>query len=176
MATLPGGIVATLTLLGEAAGPRVLTRSGARRGDLICVTGPLGGSLNSGRHFRFTPRLLEGQWLAARAEVRSMMDLSDGLAKDLRALTPRACEAELDPARLPRNRGCDLRAALCDGEDYELVFTLAADTDFAFFANEYKRAFPRGSLHHLGCFKACGTCVPGSVNLSAYQGFEHLQD
>jgi len=83
------GIVATLTLVGEASGPRILTRRGARAGDWIYVTGELGGSLPSRHHFRFTPRLAEGAWLARRAEVRAMMDVSDGLAKDLHALTPR---------------------------------------------------------------------------------------
>src|SRR5690606_14694663 len=101
-----GGLAATLTLFGEAApGDRVLTRAGARRGDWIYVTGRLGGSLPSRHHWRFTPRLAEGRWLAARPEVRAMMDLSDGLAKDIHALAPAGCTAAVEPDAIPRRRG-----------------------------------------------------------------------
>ena len=78
---------AFLTLHGEAVGARVVTRGGAMPGDRIYVTGKLGGSLR-GHHYKFTPRLAEGAWLAKRPEVCAMMDVSDGLAKDLDALTP----------------------------------------------------------------------------------------
>lgn len=169
-----GGLCATLTLIGEA-GPRVLTREGARRGGWICVTGRLGGSLPSGRHWKFTPRLAEGRWLAARREVRSMMDLSDGLAKDLRSLTPGDCEAALDEAALPRHRGCDTRAALCDGEDYELVFTLSARTDLAAFDAAWRRAFPRVPLTRIGRFVSKNQAPDGALRLEDYDGFEHLR-
>jgi thiamine-monophosphate kinase len=170
-----GGIIATLTLVGEASpGGRVLTRSGARRGDAIYVTGQLGGSLPSGHHYRFSPRLREGAWLARRPEVRSMMDVSDGLAKDLRALTPAGCLPALDPRALPRRRGCALRAALCDGEDYELVFSLAASAPPAAFARAFARAFPRTRLSRIGVFQTPGRLPAGSVDLAAFRGFEHL--
>ena len=87
VARLGGAFVATLALTGEARG-RVLTRTGSRPGDWIYVTGSLGNSLASGHHFQFQPRLAEGAWLARRKEVRAMIDVSDGLAKDVRALTP----------------------------------------------------------------------------------------
>ncbi|OHE85516.1 MAG: thiamine-monophosphate kinase, partial [Verrucomicrobia bacterium RIFCSPLOWO2_12_FULL_64_8] len=61
---------AFLTLFGEAGGPRVVPRAGARIGDWIYVTGRLGGS-GLGRHWRFEPRLAEGAWLARRPEVRA---------------------------------------------------------------------------------------------------------
>ena len=96
IAQADGVVAASLTLLGEAAGPRVLTRTGARNRDWIYVTGVLGGSLVTGHHFRFTPRLVEGAWLARQADVRAMLDLSDGLAKDLRALTPAGAAPALD--------------------------------------------------------------------------------
>jgi thiamine-monophosphate kinase len=90
---------AFLTLHGESTG-RLITRSGARAGDLICVTGRLGGSL-LGHHYRFNPRLAEGAWLAGRGEVRAMMDVSDGLAKDLDSLTPTGLVPALDASAIP---------------------------------------------------------------------------
>ena len=170
-----GGLVANLTLLGEAAGPRVLTRTGARVGDGIFVTGRLGGSLASGHHHRFTPRLAEGVWLARQPEVRAMLDVSDGLAKDLRALTPPNAVTALDAAALPRRRGCDIHAALCDGEDYELVFAVAGKTDRANFLRAWRRAFPRTRLSCIGRFVRAGRLPAGSINLDDYHGFEHLR-
>jgi thiamine-monophosphate kinase len=122
IAQADGTVAASLTLLGEAAGARVVTRTGARRGDWIYVTGELGASLPTRHHVTFTPRLAEGAWLARHAAVHAMLDLSDGLAKDLRALTPAHSAPALTAAALPLRRTADVRAALADGEDYELVF------------------------------------------------------
>ncbi len=170
-----GGIVATLTLVGVPAGPRVVTRTGARLGDWIFVTGRLGGSLASGHHYRFAPRLAEGAWLAGRPEVRAMLDVSDGLAKDLHALTPAGAEPALDAAALPCRPGCDLRAALCDGEDYELVLAVAGKTDGAAFLKAWRRVFPRTRLSCIGRFVRRGGCPAGAINLEDCHGFEHLR-
>jgi thiamine-monophosphate kinase len=169
------GLVATLTLVGEASGPRVLTRSGARIGDWIYVTGELGGSLRAGHHYRFTPRLAEGAWLAHRAEVRAMMDVSDGLAKDLHALTPRGAAPALQAAALPRRRGCPVRAALCDGEDYELLFAVAAQADCSAFETTWRRKFPRTRLSCLGQFVHRDRLPATALNLEAFHGYEHLR-
>lgn len=169
-----GVLAASLTLLGETTAGRAVTRTGARRGDWIFVTGQLGGSLGSGHHHRFTPRLREGSWLAARREVHAMMDLSDGLAKDLPALTPAGTEAEINPTAVPCRRGCALSAAVGDGEDYELVFAVSGRTHPRTFAQAWRRAFPRVRLSQLGRFVRKGTLSPGSVRLEAYRGYEHL--
>ena len=58
-----------------------------------------------------------------------MMDVSDGLAKDLGALTPCGAVADLDLSSLPRRAGASVRSALSEGEDYELVFSVAARAD-----------------------------------------------
>ena len=171
-----GGLAATLTLFGEAApGDRVLTRAGARRGDWIYVTGRLGGSLPSRHHWRFTPRLAEGRWLAARAEVRAMMDLSDGLAKDIHALAPAGCTAAVEPDAIPRRRGHDLRVALTDGEDYELLFALAARADRAAFAAAWRRAFPRTPLACIGRFVPDDKLPTTALRWEDHDGFEHLR-
>jgi thiamine-monophosphate kinase len=175
LAQADGIVAASLTLLGQPAGPRVLTRTGSRLGDWIYVTGSLGGSLRSGHHYRFTPRLAEGAWLAKQSDVRAMMDVSDGLAKDLHALTPRATLPALDPALLPRRAGVSLGAALSDGEDYELVFTLAARSNRAAFERAWRRAFSQTRLSCVGRFVRRGTLPAGSLNLADYHGYEHLR-
>src|SRR5688572_14571371 len=60
-----------------------ICRSGAKLGDAIFVTGELGGSLQ-GRHLDFDPRLQEARWLAKNFNIHAMIDLSDGLAGDIR--------------------------------------------------------------------------------------------
>jgi thiamine-monophosphate kinase len=131
-------LVITVTVWGEAVanahGPgRLLTRSGGRPGDLLVVTGPLGGSLASGRHLRPEPKLAEGQWLAASPYIHALMDLSDGLAAD----APKLAQASgygclLLPAQVPVHADVPVmsdlpRAACCDGEDYELLAAVPAE-------------------------------------------------
>jgi len=116
--------VISIAMTGSIKPERCVRRSAAQVGDAICVTGRLGGSI-AGKHFDFVPRVEEARWLAANAEIHAMMDLSDGLAKDL----PRLARAsgvgfQVDAAALPLNEGCGAEQALRDGEDYELLFTL----------------------------------------------------
>jgi thiamine-monophosphate kinase len=169
------GFAASLTLLGEAAGRRILTQTGARCGDWIYVSGVLGGSLRSGHHFKFVPRLAEGAWCARRRDVRAMMDLSDGLAKDLWSLTPPGAEPAVLAAALPRRAGAGVRAAVTDGEDYELVFAVAARADRGALERAWRRAFPRTRLSCVGRFVRKGDSPAGAVRLGNYRGFEHLR-
>jgi thiamine-monophosphate kinase len=175
---------AYLTLLGSAAGPRVITRTGARPGDAIYVTGQLGGS-RLGHHWRFTPRLAEGAWLARQPAVRAMMDVSDGLAKDLRALTPPGAKPAIDAAAVPvsaaarrvakRTKKSPLHHALCDGEDYELVFALARTADRAAFEKNWLRAFPRTRLTRLGQFVRADKLPTSTLRLERFIGYEHFR-
>ena len=175
IAQADGVLAASLTLLGTATGKRVVTRTGARIGDAIYVTGILGGSRPSGHHFKFTPRLAEGAWLAAQPAVRAMMDLSDGLAKDLHALTPRHATPALAAAALPRRPHYNLRAALTDGEDYELVFALSARADSAALIRAWARAFPRTRLTRIGYFAKAGALPASVLRLEEFSGYEHLR-
>ncbi len=113
---------------GSCAHP--ITRSGAQLGDGLYVTGELGNSFSSGHHLDFTPQLSEAAWLVEHARPSAMMDLSDGLAKDL----PRLAQAskvgyDLTPALLPLRAGAQIENALNDGEDYELLFTLPPEIE-----------------------------------------------
>jgi len=175
IAQAKGTVAASLTLLGRPAGKRVVTRAGARRGDWIYVTGVLGRSLPSRHHYRFTPRLEEGAWLARQAAVRAMMDVSDGLAKDLHALTPSGTAPALIADCIPRRAGASLAAALGDGEDYELLFALGQRTDRAAFARAWKKAFPHTRLSCLGQFASAGKFPADALDLSAFHGYEHLR-
>ena len=169
-----GALAASLTLLGEATGPRTLTRNGARAGDYIYVTGRLGRSLQSGHHFSFTPRLKEGSWLAQQPQVCAMMDVSDGLAKDLHALTPLGSTPAVMAATVPRQKNASLRAALTDGEDYELLFVLHASSDRARFEQQWRRSFPRVLLTPIGRFVSGEVSGKGLVDFTRYHGYEHL--
>jgi len=166
---------ASLTLLGTATSKRVLTRQGARIGDSLYVTGRLGGSLTSGHHYRFKPRLDEGAWLAQQREVLAMMDLSDGLGKDLRSITPDDARAQLDQNALPLNKVCDVRAALTDGEDYELLFAVSGRTKHETFLCKWRQRFPRVPLSRIGELVSAQEVTEPSLNLECYFGYEHLR-
>ncbi|HWA11035.1 MAG TPA: thiamine-phosphate kinase [Opitutaceae bacterium] len=170
-----GQVAASLTLLGRPAGARIVTRTGARVGDWIYVTGVLGGSRRSGHHHAFTPRLAEGAWLARQPAVRAMMDVSDGLAKDLHALTPRGARAALEAEAIPRRAGATLAAALGEGEDYELVFALARRADRPAFERRWRKAFPRTRLAGIGRLVSARAWPSGALDPDDYRGYEHLR-
>ncbi len=180
----PAGFVgAFLTLHGESTTERVVTRSGAKRDDRIYVTGSLGGSL-LGHHCDFVPRLAEGAWLARRKEVCAMMDVSDGLAKDLDSLTPRGLTPAIDAGFVPVSRAAlrlsrqtqrdALHHALCDGEDYELLVIVRAQASPTDFEVAWRKRFPKVQLTHIGHFSVRNHVPAGSLLLANYHGYEHL--
>lgn len=122
---VPGPISLTVTVGGHA--PKPILRSGARVGDHVYVTGPLGGSLINHRHALATPRIEVAQQLADR--IHAMIDLSDGLGIDAARIARASnLRIELDATAIPIHPDAkDLDAALSDGEDYELLFTAPAD-------------------------------------------------
>lgn len=117
-----------VTLLGEVEKSKLTLRSGSKIGDSVFVTGCLGGSLR-GKHLRFTPRIAEARWLVQQFRVHAMIDLSDGLSSDLLRMveaSDRKIGVEVFGAEVPiasAARG-NLNAALNDGEDFELLFTI----------------------------------------------------
>lgn len=111
-------------------GSMPVLRSGAKPGDLLYVTGQIGGSFESGWHLRFEPRVEVGQW-ASRTNAHAMMDLSDGLGRDAhRIATASGVRLELDATKLPISHRCDgWRQAVSEGEDYELLIALDLEHD-----------------------------------------------
>lgn len=130
-----GPLVLSVTLIGAATPRGPVRRNGARPGDWILVTGPFGGSI-LGKHLDFIPRVQEALRLHEEADIHAMIDVSDGLAADLfHICTESACGAVLRAEAVPIAPAAHLlqdgRAprdhALTDGEDFELVLTLAPE-------------------------------------------------
>src|SRR5262249_36518240 len=130
-----GGLVISVTLLGEATARGPVLRRGARPGDWLLVTGPLGGSIK-GKHLDFTPRVREALLLHEHADLHAMIDISDGLAADIGHICEESgCGAVLhaesipisDAARQMNDARTPLDHALGDGEDFELAFAVSPD-------------------------------------------------
>lgn len=115
-----------VAMMGVVPHRRLVLRRGARNGDALFVTGPLGGS-RRGRHLDFEPRVQAAHFLTRHFRVHAMIDLSDGLAKDLgRVARASGLGAVLDEDAIPVRRGArGTRAALYEGEDFELLFALS---------------------------------------------------
>jgi thiamine-monophosphate kinase len=159
--TNPGCILISVALLGFVPRGKVALRSGAKVGDVVFVTGELGGSLAE-KHLEFEPRLAEARWLAEHFPVHAMIDLSDGLAGDLpRVLKAGGVGAELLQDAIPISRAAKLRArkssaakpafaaALTDGEDFELLFVVAG-RDAVKLLDAWKKQFPKLKLSCVG--------------------------
>ena len=176
----------SISLIGRASKP--ILRTGSAVGDAIFVSGELGGSL-AGHHLNFTPRLKEARWLSDQDIVHAMIDLSDGLATDLRHLLSDQTGAELLTRALPIRRAAKERArdnpsgktallaALTDGEDYELLFTVSSK-DAVPLLDGWKSAFPETPLHCIGKI----TDQPGialrddkGVKPLTLHGYDHLE-
>ncbi len=138
-------VIADIVLLGSVPKGKALLRSGARAGDLIYVTGALGGSAAELRalerrpsafhahdklrhpHLYPEPRLSAGREL--RRLATAAIDLSDGLSTDLAHLCEESgLAAEIDAEALPLDARATLEQALHGGEDYELLFTASPKT------------------------------------------------
>lgn len=182
-----GNFSAGLALTGTI-GSAFKLRHTAAIGDHIYVTGDLGGSL-AGKHYEFEPRLDEGRWLASRAECSAMMDLTDGLAKDLDAVLPLHSSAAIDTMQIPVSEATtnasktDGRSALehafCDGEDYELLFCCSASSDLEVFEADWQERFPHLRIHRIGSIagaeKARFVDASSRKPLGFAGGFEHFK-
>lgn len=123
------GMVINIALTGRVEKGRAILRSGGKPGDLLFVSGRLGGSFPSERHLDFEPRILLSRTLMeAGITPSAMMDLSDGLATDLPRLAAASrCGFELSFDNIPCHEGCSVQQALTDGEDYELLMAFSPD-------------------------------------------------
>jgi thiamine-monophosphate kinase len=146
---VPQGSAAVISIAatGKVERGNLVTRSGGKSGDAIWVTGELGGSL-AGKHLDFTPRLDQARWLVDNFKPSAMMDLSDGIARDLPRLAKSSgCGFKLDFSTIPVSTGYDLKNALEDGEDFELLFALPEGFGLE---NAWQQAFPELKLTRIG--------------------------
>lgn len=165
-----GPTVISVSAVGSVENARCVRRSGGRSGDVLFVTGKLGGS-GKGGHLNFVPRIEEARWLTANFRIHAMMDLSDGLGADLpRLARANGLEFEIDPDAVPRRRGSSIDEAMNDGEDYELLFALSPN-DAASLERKWRRKFPRLALTRIGRFQR-GT---RRQNRSSFHGYSHFQ-
>jgi len=119
-------LIVSVTALGRCERP--VRRSGGRPGDVLVVTGPLGGQAAAGYTGRVLPRTGEGCALASVATA--MIDLSDGIATDAARLARASgTGAIIELERLPRASGASIEQAATGGEDYELLAALPPDAD-----------------------------------------------
>ena len=171
--------VIDVAILGQVERNRVIYRSGARVGDLLFVTGRLGGSVRSGRHLTFVPRVREARAIAARVKPHAMIDLSDGLGPDL----TRLCEASkvaalLEADRIPRKKGTSLDSALTEGEDFELLMAIGPREAAAVLS--WARRNLSCGLTHIGKVvrpqkaNLVRVSVPRGMKTPSLTGFQHF--
>ena len=131
-------IIIDVSICGEAVGGKVILRNGARKGDLIFVTGRLGGS-HKGWHLNFTPRIKEARFLAVKYPLHAMIDITDGLISDLGHIMQMSKKgAVIWQECIPVSPEAQtLEDAYYRGEDFELLFTIGKS-----YANDLKKRWP----------------------------------
>ena len=170
--TSGSGLAVVVSLLGHCEKRPAWTRAGARPGDVLFVTGALGGSLQSGKHLTFTPRLWEARHLGSlcKEDVRACIDITDGLSRDLGHLCHESgCGARIFEAKIPVSESATAHSespraaflrALSDGEDFELLLAIAPEG--AALTQDLKRDVP-------GLFAGCvevGVMMPREHGLT----------
>ncbi len=203
IASAPDGspLVLSITIMGECDGPPILRR-GACVGDVVYVTGSIGGSFGAGRsprpseepagtaglpkagekHLQFTPRIAEGLWLrrVLGTDLHAMMDISDGLGIDAwRMGIASGVVIEIDGAAVPLAEGVpNVLDAAGAGEDYELLFAASPSASFVGRLGELRT--PMTPITPIGRILAAGPgpgarlrLADGSIVDGRTLGYEH---
>tara|TARA_X000000368_G_scaffold417246_1_gene413112 strand:- start:5727 stop:6725 length:999 start_codon:yes stop_codon:yes gene_type:complete len=146
------GFQAVMTIIGCSKNPAL--RNKGEVGDSIYVTGKLGGSILK-KHAQFTPRILEGQWLVKNRYINSMIDLTDGLSKELKLILSPKTAASIDLNSIPISEDAKslsdnpekaLERAISEGEDYELLFAVKNTINPQKLESQWKKEFPKIKL------------------------------
>lgn len=157
-----GPVVINVAIVGEVSPGKAVTRSRAKPGDWIFVTGSLGGSI-AGHHLDFTPRVHEALAIRDACQLNSMIDVSDGLIADLyHILEESNVGARLNSVSIPISEAArsaidgrsPLDHALGDGEDFELLLTVSPEEGRRLVSNN-PLAIP---LSHIGEIVAGDSC------------------
>ncbi|MCQ9208530.1 MAG: thiamine-phosphate kinase [Omnitrophica bacterium] len=129
-------IILSVSLIGEVKKSDLTLRSGAKTGDLIFVSGTLGGSRKL-KQFNFIPRVKEAQEIIKKFRPTAMIDLSDGLAADLQRIAQASkAGAVLFKELIPLSRGATVQSAFYEGEDFELLFTVPLEAVCKFYKKD----------------------------------------
>jgi len=173
-------LAVNVTVLSKPAATPPIRRSTAKAGDIVCVTGTLGGSIQ-GKHISFIPRVKEALEIARIASPTAMMDISDGLSTDLTHLTRLSnVGAIIDEALIPiseaaANTRFPLMAALNDGEDFELLFTLSEE-NFHKLCDNWRMDTPVTSIGRITGKKVLIRYNDGSLKDLLPRGYDHLRN
>ena len=172
--------VISASMLSRPGVCKPLRRSGAQIGDCICVTGTLGGS-ELGKHLEFEPRLQEALKITGMVNMHSMIDISDGLSSDLnRICTASGVGALIEAAKIPlseaaKQKGEPLKAALNDGEDFELLLTLSEE-DCKELLNNWKMKTPLTCIGNISDTGKMQIKMPdGEIKDLQAGGYDHLK-
>ncbi|MCS1411241.1 MAG: Thiamine-monophosphate kinase [Verrucomicrobia subdivision 3 bacterium] len=186
----PGGLFISVALTGYAGPEGGIQRAGSLVGDAIFVSGQLGGSL-SGQHLEFEPRVNESRWLVEHFMPHAMIDVSDGLGMDLgHLLRAGGVGALVDESFIPVSRAAKIRArdkvsdkspllaALTDGEDFELLFTVAS-SDAVAVKDGWQAEFPDLPLSLIGQIESdSGLRLKGRNGIRSIDGiygYDHFE-
>ena len=166
-------IIINVALLGKVKKDEVVYRNGARKNDLIFVTGPLGNSFRTRKHIHFKPLVEDAQFLVKNVKPSSMMDVSDGLAGDLgHILRQSQIGAVLFEKKIPLAKDATLNQALHDGEDFELLFTVNPDQAEVFRKSKKFKFYEIGKIVSGSALTLVD--VKGKKRKVEMKGFEHF--
>jgi thiamine-monophosphate kinase len=170
-----GRLTINTSIAGIVEKKYLVLRNGARAGDIIFVTGRLGGA-NLGKHLKFRPRIKEARFLVKNFKINAMIDISDGLAQDLGHIlkesnTGAIIFEELIPLA---KEALNLGDALYAGEDFELIFTVSGKEARRIISSKMQANFtPIGEItdkkHKLTLMDK-----KGKAKIIASRGFRHF--
>ena len=128
---ISGPSVISIAVTGKLLGSHPITRSGAKPNDHLFITGPIGGSLKKDRHMSPPNKLKTLESILAETEVTSMIDISDGFSSEIYHLASSSNVGfEIEKESIPLHPdAASFDSAICDGEDFELLFTASKDFD-----------------------------------------------